>query len=349
MAEIDTHVTANAGSGATAGAKLRAAREAAGLSVDAVAQQLKLAPKQVTALEEDDWQRLPGRTFARGFARNYARFVRLDPDAVLALLPAPDAAPALQRPALAASPRAIGEIPAERVAKPSAARWLVPLLLVAIVAAIGYYELSRTTLHLPALLSSMIGEGTSALSPATTTPPPSGTPGAAATKTTALPNPVADASTAAAPSTDTPKNPTAATADAASGITVLPTPAAAGTTPANDAVANAPAPPANAAATPANAAATPANVPASMPANATATEVPLVLTFKGTSWAEVKDAKGRVVLQMTGGAGMTQTVSAQPPLELALGNAREVVVTFRGHALDLSAYTRGNVARVSLQ
>jgi cytoskeletal protein RodZ len=129
----------------------------------------------VTALEEDDWQRLPGRTFARGFARNYARFVRLDPDAVLALLPA------------------------------------------------------------------------------------------------------------------------------------------------------------------------------SMPANATATEVPLVLTFKGTSWAEVKDAKGRVVLQMTGGAGMTQTVSAQPPLELALGNAREVVVTFRGHARDLSAYTRGNVARVSLQ
>ena len=78
-------------------------------------------------------------------------------------------------------------------------------------------------------------------------------------------------------------------------------------------------------------------------------EAPLVLTFKGTSWAEVKDAKGRVVLQMTGGAGMTQTVSAIPPLELALGNAREVVVTFRGHALDLSAYTRGNVARVSLQ
>ena len=78
-------------------------------------------------------------------------------------------------------------------------------------------------------------------------------------------------------------------------------------------------------------------------------EAPLVLTFKGTSWAEVKDAKGRVVLQMTGGAGMTQTVSAVPPLELALGNAPEVGVTFRGQTLDLSAYTRGNVARVSLQ
>ena len=86
---IDTEATAaSAGGRPTAGAKLRAAREAAGLSVDAVAQQLKLAPRQVKALEDDDWQRLPGRTFVRGFARNYARFVRLDPDAVLALLPA---------------------------------------------------------------------------------------------------------------------------------------------------------------------------------------------------------------------------------------------------------------------
>ncbi len=57
------------------------------MSLDAVAQQLKLAPRQVRALEDDDWQRLPGRTFVRGFSRNYARFVRLDPDAVLAALP----------------------------------------------------------------------------------------------------------------------------------------------------------------------------------------------------------------------------------------------------------------------
>jgi cytoskeleton protein RodZ len=74
-----------------------------------------------------------------------------------------------------------------------------------------------------------------------------------------------------------------------------------------------------------------------------------VLTFRGTSWAEVKDARGRVVLQMTGGAGMTQTVTAVAPLELALGNAPEVDVTFRGQALDLAPYTRGNVARVALK
>jgi cytoskeleton protein RodZ len=56
-----------------------------------------------------------------------------------------------------------------------------------------------------------------------------------------------------------------------------------------------------------------------------------------------------VILQMTGGTGMTQTVNGTPPFELALGNAPGVAVTFRGQALDLAPYTRGSVARVSLR
>jgi cytoskeleton protein RodZ len=74
-----------------------------------------------------------------------------------------------------------------------------------------------------------------------------------------------------------------------------------------------------------------------------------VLAFRGTSWAEVKDANGRVILQMTGGAGMTQTVTGTPPLELSLGNAPDVAVTFRGQSLDLAPFTRGVVARVALK
>ncbi|HSU45022.1 MAG TPA: RodZ domain-containing protein [Casimicrobiaceae bacterium] len=298
----------------TAGARLRAAREATGLSVDAVAQQLKLAPRQVKALEDDDWQHLPGRTFIRGFARNYARFVQLDPDAVLALLPAPDAAPALERPALAASRRPMGEIPVERITRSSAARWLVPLLVILVIAAVAYFELTRSSFHLPALLSSLAQRDTDSA------PGVPGTPAAPATK---LPNPAA-APGAPAPSTaaGTPADATSATANSA--IKVLPTPSA------GDSPAAAATPP------PASAGAGPA-------------ETPLVLTFKGTSWAEVKDAKGRVVLQMTGGAGMTQTISGVPPLELSLGNARDVDVTFRGQSLDLAPYTRGNIAHVSLQ
>ena len=127
----------------SAGAALRAAREAAGLPLDAIAQQLKLAPRQVRALEDDDYQHLPGRTFVRGFARNYARFLHLDPDAVLVLLPAGEAAPALERPTLAPTRRPMGELPVEGVPKHSSIRWLIPLLLLSIVAAAGYYEYTR--------------------------------------------------------------------------------------------------------------------------------------------------------------------------------------------------------------
>ena len=42
------------------GARLKSAREAAGLSLDQVAQQLKLAPRQVRALEDGDSPSCPG-------------------------------------------------------------------------------------------------------------------------------------------------------------------------------------------------------------------------------------------------------------------------------------------------
>ena len=57
----------------SAGTRLRLAREAAQLTLDDVAQQLKLARRQVVALESDDVAALPGPTFVRGFIRNYAR------------------------------------------------------------------------------------------------------------------------------------------------------------------------------------------------------------------------------------------------------------------------------------
>ncbi len=66
------------------GAQLAAARESRGLSVAEIAQQLKLSPWQVEALESGDYRRLPGPVFVRGFIRNYARLVKIDPAALLA-------------------------------------------------------------------------------------------------------------------------------------------------------------------------------------------------------------------------------------------------------------------------
>jgi len=67
-----------------AGRQLELAREGCGLSVADVARQLKLSAWQVEALEADNYVRLPGMVFVRGFIRNYARLVKIDPVLLLA-------------------------------------------------------------------------------------------------------------------------------------------------------------------------------------------------------------------------------------------------------------------------
>ena len=69
----------------SAGRTLAEARERLGLSVAEVARQLRLSSRQIEALEADDHASLPGKTFLRGFLRNYAKFLQLDPEALLAL------------------------------------------------------------------------------------------------------------------------------------------------------------------------------------------------------------------------------------------------------------------------
>ena len=54
------------------------------LELDAVARQLRLSVSQVEALEADNYERLPGTTFVRGFIRNYARVLELDAEPLLA-------------------------------------------------------------------------------------------------------------------------------------------------------------------------------------------------------------------------------------------------------------------------
>ena len=76
----------------TPGTVLTSARKAAGLSIADVAQQMRLSPRQVEALEADRYEALPGAVFVRGFIRNYARVLKLDPAPLLqALEPALDA------------------------------------------------------------------------------------------------------------------------------------------------------------------------------------------------------------------------------------------------------------------
>ncbi len=68
------------------GAALRQAREARGLAIDDVAQQLKFASRQIESLENERFDRLPGPTIARGMVRNYARLLKIDPEPLIELM-----------------------------------------------------------------------------------------------------------------------------------------------------------------------------------------------------------------------------------------------------------------------
>ena len=65
------------------GAWLRSQREVRGVDLEAIAQSSKINIRYLELLEEDRFDLLPASIFVRGFLREYARIVGLDPDEVL--------------------------------------------------------------------------------------------------------------------------------------------------------------------------------------------------------------------------------------------------------------------------
>ncbi|WP_282246960.1 MULTISPECIES: helix-turn-helix domain-containing protein [Stenotrophomonas] len=60
------------------GARLRQAREAAGLTLEAVGQQLRMPVQVVKSLEAEQWDRLGAPVFVRGQLKSYARLLKVD-------------------------------------------------------------------------------------------------------------------------------------------------------------------------------------------------------------------------------------------------------------------------------
>jgi len=291
---------------AGAGARLRAAREAAGLSLDQVAQQLKLAPRQVKALEDESFAELPGRTFSRGFVRNYARLLHLDAQDLLAHLPDVSQAPALESPTLHSTATVMGELPSATARKTGLGRWLIPLILIGCIVAAAAYEWYRGGLSNNAEPARTVPDATDHRAP------PTGAPATGASEV-ALPNPLASSSQTAASQTVAPQSEAPQSASPAASM--------------------------------ANSVATPAGGLASVaPADAT-----VLLTYKGPSWTEIRDRSGQLVVSRLVAAGSVEPVNGAPPFDIVLGNAHAVTLVYRGKSVDLSPYTRRNIARLTLQ
>lgn len=93
------------------GKMLREARERAGLSVADMAHQIKFAPRQIEALEADDFQHLPEMAFVRGFVRSYAKILNLDAQPLLEALPRPNVSPMPLMPASVEVPYPVATSP----------------------------------------------------------------------------------------------------------------------------------------------------------------------------------------------------------------------------------------------
>ena len=303
---------------ATPGETLRVARQLAGLSQEDIAAKLKLAPRQVAAIESGDWSALPERTFTRGFMRNYARLVGVDPDS-LGIDQAPSQPNAATQ--LRPTPVAIGEIVHEADRNGvSATRWVVPALLIAALTAGVFYfqgqrwfgwDLSKilSTSATPSLKSAVAAKAEAA--EAANAPATTGAPVASATSSGTV---IAPAATGVTP------NIAAAPGAAATDAAII----AAGSAPAAAQVQ-----------TP-----SPARIPAPG-------EKRISLTFKGKSWTEVR-SKGDVIFSETSTPG-TREFNGALPLSFTVGNASNVTVSIDGKPFDMTELTRNEVARFRVE
>lgn len=86
-----------------------------------------------------------------------------------------------------------------------------------------------------------------------------------------------------------------------------------------------------------------------VPSSATGQTGPLHMQFDGTSWTEVKDAAGKVLISGLVEAGSNQVLDGRPPFVVFLGNAPAVRIRFNGQAVDTAQFRRGdNTARIVL-
>ena len=74
----------------------------------------------------------------------------------------------------------------------------------------------------------------------------------------------------------------------------------------------------------------------------------LLLSTTESSWVEVRDGKGNVLLSRIVMPSESVALDGALPLRLVIGNAGVTQVQFRGKAVDVAANTRDNVARLEL-
>ncbi len=309
------------------GPSLKAAREAAGLGLGEVADRLKLSMRQLEAIERDDFDALPGATFVRGFVRNYARFLGVDPEPLMQALEqhfpsaVNDVANLVKGTAARDLPHEPEEAPTESREGSSIGKWLALAVIVAGIAGGGFWYANRddggakaephADDQLAPMLTQHDASAAAASAPAAATQANSPASAAVAAVKPAASSPVQQAATkpvASAP----------AKAIAAKPVASAPAKAAV------------------------------AKPIASAPAAASGNDK-VSVNVKDAAWISVQDATGRKLIYKVMQPGDAAEVSGTAPFKVVVGNASQVELSYNGKPVDFSDKIRGTTAKIQLK
>jgi cytoskeleton protein RodZ len=75
----------------------------------------------------------------------------------------------------------------------------------------------------------------------------------------------------------------------------------------------------------------------------------LMMTARGETWVQVKDAQGAILLERTLRAGETASVNQPGRLSVVVGRADATEVSVMGEKFDIASLARENVARFEVK
>jgi cytoskeleton protein RodZ len=300
----DTHLRSRCGGA------LRTARENIGLSIQDIAGRLRLSPKQIEAIETDNFAALPEPTIVRGFIRNYAKQLKINSDPLLdaynVIVPSAN--------------------PHELIVKPSANMKMTS------------YKRPNTGRNLLLGLLVLAGLGSWLFYQSYVEKPSPTVPSASTQSMESLPE-------VALPAAERVPD-----APVATELSLLPVDAMMNSPTVEGAVANSAdvsvnnvqpsnAPPANITA--------PATVPTVVPLPNGMAKLEFGATQE--TWVNVIDASGRKVYSKTIFAGSRESIDVTPPVNITVGNAGATSLSMNGKSIELAPHSRNNVAHIKLE
>lgn len=291
------------------GRLLRQAREHAGLSIEDLSAQIKLARGTIDALERDDFRALSEPVYVRGYYRKLAKVLQVSESELLTTYESqvsPKAPPQPSKLILAGGQ----DLGGSRNINFKLVVGIIIVLLIGLLAVWGSrHEATRpvTAVELPAAVEPGAAPETTTTAPGVESAPADGLPPAS---TRVPPAPSIAKPAVQAP----PRTPSAGLSPPASAAGLAATTSAFGPKPAP-----------------------------------LVGQSELQLRFTGTSWTRVEDAMGKPLLSGVIQAGDSQTISGAAPFSIFVGNAPGVQMKFNGQAIDMAKYSKGNnTARFTL-